>query len=263
MSFVRATDFPDPESEEVITLPLRKYYHTLHNDPEPSDEIIKDGEGVRRRLFMEIEKNFTNFGNLYYTATIYIGSNHQEFEIMYDTGSTVLWIPFEGCTGCGSGERKYFPSDTWTPSGQRHEIQYGKGYIEGDLGRDYVRFTKDGFPLVLTFMGADNGRDNEGFNVEGLIGLSPSAYSNNQDLITQQLFNARLIKAHTFGVGYLHYNAGQSKITFGGFDKEIVPSEDLFTWFPLINRWWWSINISGVYSSIFGNIIINLLLFQF
>jgi hypothetical protein len=99
----------------------------------------------------------------------------------------------------------------------------------------------------MTFMGATNGADNDGLDEDGILGMSPSTYDPEEDLLQEQIFYARRTVANVFGVSYLGYNEGQSKIIFGGYDKNIVPSFSDFYFFPLRERFYWSINITSVF----------------
>jgi Eukaryotic aspartyl protease len=47
--------------------------------------------------------SLTNYQNVQYFGKIKIGSNLQEFNVIYDTGSSQLWLPSVDCIHC----RKY------------------------------------------------------------------------------------------------------------------------------------------------------------
>lgn len=139
----------------------------------------------------------------------------------------------------------YVPTEEYEDLGIPSNITYGKGYVEGEIFSDVVRFTKNGFPCRIKILGVDYSVDNEGMNADGIVGLSPKE-SGNKELLVKKLYLTKSIDIYAFGVSYL-FTDEQSKIIFGGWDKTIVPSLNNFTWFPLVNTNYWSINITGAF----------------
>ena len=43
---------------------------------------------------------FTNYGNYYYTAPMYLGASLTKFDLLYDTGSPEVTLGVSTCTGC-------------------------------------------------------------------------------------------------------------------------------------------------------------------
>lgn len=120
--------------------------HKRHIRPEPGDyngsdiKLLTFGEAKGRGL-QEIEKSVSNYQNLQYLATLYIGESKKEMSFIYDTGSTYLWLPLSNCTGCPSGNL-YSPASTFENTGTRDSIQYGSGYVEGVVGYEVVAPTQ-------------------------------------------------------------------------------------------------------------------------
>jgi hypothetical protein len=54
--------------------------------------MISEDEAMRRGL-QSYNKTITNYLNLQYYASLYIGQNSKEMTFIYDTGSTTLWLP--------------------------------------------------------------------------------------------------------------------------------------------------------------------------
>ncbi|XP_073989776.1 cathepsin D-like isoform X2 [Rhodnius prolixus] len=83
-----------------------------------------------------------NFANSQYYGSISIGTPPQSFEILFDTGSTLLWVPSFDCfsPACMT-HRKYdhIKSSTYTPENLEISIIYGKGSMTGILGRDTLQ----------------------------------------------------------------------------------------------------------------------------
>ena len=70
--------------------------------------------------------------NAVYSGEISVGSGKgQEFEVQFDTGSTITWVPCD-CSDCGDAEQL----DYEIPKDMRHKenegsVKYAKGYVEG------------------------------------------------------------------------------------------------------------------------------------
>lgn len=73
-----------------------------------------------------------------YYGVVKIGSPPQEFQVIYDTGSSNLWVPEKGCVHCGykiihGGKNKYDKdaSESFVEDGTEFSIQYGSGAVSG------------------------------------------------------------------------------------------------------------------------------------
>jgi hypothetical protein len=84
------------------------------------------------------EQSVTNTQNIWYKGIITLGNPPQSFELMFDTGSNLLWVPGAGCTSsgpavtnCRTQQRVYTSSRSSTSRSlrQRFSIAYGTGKI--------------------------------------------------------------------------------------------------------------------------------------
>ncbi|CAA9995007.1 unnamed protein product, partial [Nesidiocoris tenuis] len=78
-----------------------------------------------------------------YYGTIEIGTPPQEFEVVFDTGSSDLWVPSISCptTYC-KGHRRYVGanSTTYVADGAPVNIAYGSGTVVGMRSIDLVSY---------------------------------------------------------------------------------------------------------------------------
>merc|ERR1719222_26438 len=84
--------------------------------------------------------------NAQYYGVISIGQPAKEFKVIFDTGSSNLWVPREGCTHCGipviGQKSKYDPekSKSYAEDGADFEITYGSGSVSGSFALETIHF---------------------------------------------------------------------------------------------------------------------------
>lgn len=133
------------------------------------DNKIKKYEnstGVHRNNLPSVTKNQTNYSNLQYVGTLFIGTAQQSLKFVFDTGSTQLWVPMAGCYGCAT-LNKYTPTADYESLNISDSISYAIGYVSGKIFQDVVRFTKNGFPCRIYILGVTYGQDNSGMQADG------------------------------------------------------------------------------------------------
>ncbi|NXJ69589.1 PEPC protein, partial [Rostratula benghalensis] len=77
-----------------------------------------------------------------YFGEISIGSPPQNFLVLFDTGSSNLWVPSTYCLSPACyNHNKFKPSEssTYTDNGQSYTISYGSGKLTVILGSDTLR----------------------------------------------------------------------------------------------------------------------------
>jgi hypothetical protein len=104
------------------------------------------GDSILKKSESEVIKDYAN---AQYYGVVEIGTPPQSFEVIFDTGSSNLWVPKVGCTHCGlpfiSHKSKYddSKSSTYESDGADFEIQYGSGSVKGFFSKDDVTLGDD------------------------------------------------------------------------------------------------------------------------
>lgn len=76
-----------------------------------------------------------------YVGPVRLGTPGKEFKVIFDTGSSDLWVPSALCTVCG--RRPKYDSDissTFVKDKRRFHISYMGGPVSGMLAEDTLRF---------------------------------------------------------------------------------------------------------------------------
>ncbi|XP_026533979.1 chymosin-like [Notechis scutatus] len=83
-----------------------------------------------------------NYLDVQYYGKIYIGTPPQEFTVVFDTGSSNLWVPSIFCKSPACKNHQQFNpnlSSTFKKTKQSMAIWYGTGSMKGMLGYDTVQ----------------------------------------------------------------------------------------------------------------------------
>uniref|UniRef100_A0A8C6E637 Peptidase A1 domain-containing protein n=1 Tax=Moschus moschiferus TaxID=68415 RepID=A0A8C6E637_MOSMO len=78
-----------------------------------------------------------------YVGNITIGTPPQEFQVIFDTGSSDLWVPSVFCNSTASMHVmfRHLRSSTFRPTRKIFSITYGSGRMKGVVVHDTVRVT--------------------------------------------------------------------------------------------------------------------------
>merc|ERR1712241_639045 len=206
-----------------------------------------------------------NYFDAQYFGPLTIGNPPQNFTVIFDTGSSNLWVPSEKCDPhIGTGfaclnHRRYDSeaSDTWTEDGTRFEIQYGTGSMVGFQSIDDVDIAPFSGGLVAkqaTFAEAveEPGITFVAAMFDGIMGLSyPTISVNGATPIYNQLMENGDVDSGVFAF-WIHRESAQGplpvggEIAWGGVNPERFVGEypSAFNWHAVTRKAYWEIDIS-------------------
>ncbi|XP_054684160.1 pepsin A-like [Grus americana] len=184
-----------------------------------------------------------------YFGTIFIGTPAQEFTVVFDTGSSNLWVPSVYCSSpaCRSHNR-FNPaySLTFVSTNDSLFIAYGTGSMTGILGYDTV--TVAGIEVINQVFGLAETEPGDFFDYvpfDGILGLAfPSIASSGATPVFDNMMMEGLVDENLFSV-YLSKN-GQSGsfVLFGAIDPFYTTNG--INWIPLSAETYWQITMDSV-----------------
>ncbi|KAJ1797168.1 hypothetical protein LPJ59_003304 [Coemansia sp. RSA 2399] len=205
--------------------------------------------------------SLVNVKDYYYYGYIGIGSPPQKFSVVFDTGSSNIWVPGEQCRSSACTEHRRFDqrsSATYRETQQKIQIQYGTGFIAGDIAKETVQVA--GSVVLHNQSFAATSTEDKTFDLprsqfDGLFGLGFTGGSEGGvrapvDTMVQE----NLLKEPLFGVKLFKGNAqGNGEITFGSYDRSFGTK---LTWIDVYGDFFWATTMEGIF---YGNEPINYL----
>lgn len=222
--------------EESIRMPMKRY--GLANNLASND----DADIVPLKNYLDAQ----------YFGEIGVGTPPQKFTVIFDTGSSNLWVPSSKCyfsIAC-LFHSKYNArkSKSYTKNGKRAEIHYGTGAISGYFSEDHVTlgdlvvenqdFIEATREPSITFVAA---------KFDGILGLGFQEISVGKAVpVWYNMLDQGLVKEPVFSF-WLNRNADEEEggeIVFGGVDPDHYKGEH--TWAPVSQKGYWQFDMDDV-----------------
>jgi len=191
-----------------------------------------------------------NYEDAQYYGNINLGTPVQTFGVVFDTGSSNLWVPSSQCTNCGVLKPKYdhTKSSTYAANGSVFAIQYGSGPVSGfysydTLGWAQSKIAGQEFAEVTDVSGLGVGWNVGKF--DGILGMAfQSIAVDNITTPFQQLWNQKLIPENIFSFYLTSDPTKMGELTLGGTDTTHYTGS--LAWIPLTSATYWETNMPYV-----------------
>ena len=209
----------------------------------------------------------SNYMDAQYYGSIGLGTPEQSFKVIFDTGSSNLWVPSRKCWSPACWVHSTYDSrksSSYIKDDRALEIRYGSGSMKGFLSADVLniagaKVTNQTFGEAtslpgITFVAA---------KFDGILGMGFDTIS--QDAVKTPFHNMIDQKLVSEPVFSFYLNREQEKtpggeIIFGGVDKKYVDGEISYT--PVTKAGYWqfkmdSVELRGKNSSSTVNLEVN------
>jgi len=183
-----------------------------------------------------------------YYGTVAIGTPAQNFKLLFDTGSSDLWVPSVSCTQSSSclNHQKFdgSKSSSYQAGTQSFSIQYGTGSMTGVVSQDVVSVA--GLKINQSFGEANTEADF--FNqtaFDCILGMGYGTISSEGvttpfNNMVQQL---NIDPVFSFHMGFAA-NGGGGELTLGGYDSSQFTGTLQYS--PVTTQTYWNIGLQSV-----------------
>ncbi|KAJ8779973.1 hypothetical protein J1605_012009 [Eschrichtius robustus] len=183
-----------------------------------------------------------------YFGEISIGTPPQNFLVLFDTGSSNLWVPSVYCQSqaCTSHTR-FNPSlsSTYSSNGQTFSLQYGSGSLTGFFGYDTL--TVQGIQVPNQEFGLSENEPGTNFlyaKFDGIMGMAyPALSMGRATTALQGMLQEGALTSPVFSF-YLSSQQGSQDggaVIFGGVDSSLYTGQ--IYWAPVTQELYWQIGI--------------------
>ena len=215
----------------------------VHNPLSAADYAAQKDFLVRRAQAHVVGESLDlkDYMNTQYFVEVELGSDHQKFTVVPDTGSSNLWVYSSNCHAIAcKTHSKYNPdtSTTYEADGQDFDITYGSGSITGYTSKDNAWLGDIEAPMTFGEIQKVKGATFLVSQMDGIIGLGYDTIS--VDSIPTWIEQTDLSdKSFAF---YMHNNPEESYITIPGIDAEAA-LEKIAT-HDVIEQTYWNVNFT-------------------
>jgi len=212
--------------------------------------LVQDTE---EQIQKEKEEILRNYMDAQYYGTISIGTPAQNFTVIFDTGSSNLWVPSSKCPwtqiACLLHDKYHADrSKTYKKDGRAFNITYGSGSMTGFVSKDTVCISSvcakgqefaeaTGLPGI-TFVAA---------KFDGILGMAyPTISVDKLEPVFNNFLDQKAIEQPVFAF-YLDRNTADptgGELTLGGTDQSKYTGP--VTWAQITRKGYWQFKMDAV-----------------
>lgn len=243
-------------SSELLRLKMHK-----RDNEEFVNSILAKADGVADKTQMTANYKYSSkqgsivvndFMNSQYYGTISLGTPAQSFSVIFDTGSSDLWVAGSGCAllSCGLHKKyKSSASSTYVQNGTDFHIMYGSGPVSGFQSVDQLNIGG----IVVENQEFAEVTDAKGLGIayilgkfDGILGLAfPILSVNKVPTPFENIISQGLVPNSMFSF-YLGTSDGdKGELVIGGIDPDHYTGA--INWVPLKSTTYWEITLEGIY----------------
>jgi hypothetical protein len=187
-----------------------------------------------------------DYENAQFYGPISLGTPEQSFKVIFDTGSSNLWVPSSKCSLCTHTKYDSSQSTSYVANGTSFAIEYGSGSLSGFLSQETLtlgslQVTKQVFAEATSVPGLSFALG----KFDGIMGMGWPTISVDGVVPPIQNMIAQGVIANGLFAFYLPSSSlVQGELDIGDYDSTHF-SGDLF-YHPVSKEGYWQIQIDGI-----------------
>jgi len=253
-------DSPSNSADLLPKSSLRGSEDKSFDSAPANQKLVENFAAIKRRalnsaLFSQNDVTVKDYMNAQYYGLVSIGNPGKSFKVIFDTGSSNLWVPRVGCSHCGfpiiAPKTKYDPdhSSTYGEDGAVFQITYGSGSVSGKFGTETVDFggitvTNQRFGMIEDAGGL--GLAYLAGKFDGILGLGFSSISiDGATTVFENAISQKSTETPQFAFWLGTKDGEDGELTFGGYDDSKFKGDNLH-WVNLVSATYWEIALESI-----------------
>ncbi|XP_029283853.1 cathepsin E-like [Cottoperca gobio] len=203
------------------------------------------------RLGSSSEKIY-NFMDAQYYGEISLGTPVQNFSVIFDTGSSDLWVPSAYCVSqaCALHRRfRAFQSTSFHHDGRIFGIHYGSGHLMGVMARDTLKV--GGLTIQTQEFGESVYEPGSAFVMARFDGILGLGYPSLAEILGNTVFDNMMAQKTVDEPVFSFYLTRKTSVSnpegellLGGTDEALYSGP--INWLPVTVRGYWQIKMDSV-----------------
>lgn len=194
-----------------------------------------------------------DYQNAQYYGEVKVGTPPQSFNVIYDTGSSNLWVPSKKMKEHFAKKHEYDSgaSSTYVSNGTKFDIQYGSGPVSGFLSYDAVTLGDPALKILKYEFAEITDASGLGFaysigKFDGILGLGWDRIAvDGIPTVMTTLIKERRLDEPVFSFFLGASNGADGELIVGGLDPTKFDAGTM-VYVPLIAETYWEVQLEGV-----------------
>jgi len=235
------------QSAEIIRFPLKK----RDNYEFVNELLARAAKGIKPSVQVKSSGSIVinDYANSQYYGEISLGTPPQKFEVIFDTGSSDLWVASSQCDSSCGRHAKYnsAKSSTYVANGTAFDIMYGSGPVSGFESVDTLQtggltVLSQEFAQVTDASGL--GAAYKLGKFDGILGLAfPVLSVNKVPTVFENMVTQKVVPAGEFSFYLGKEDGAKGELLMGGTDPNYYTGA--ITYVPLKEATYWEIQLAG------------------
>jgi len=226
---------------------LRDHHHSIRQPIGEGVEVAVSAGKPHHHGLNQYKMHLTDINHSEYVGTIDIGSPKQKFDVIFDTGSSNLWITSTECKTLSCQLHRQFnpkSSSTFKRLDLALQVEFGSGSVEGSLAEDViaigpVEVSHQAFGLIEK----EDGDVFESVKFDGILGLSfPELSGADYPPLFDSIMKEKLLLSQSFS--FYFGDNDRSSLILGAPVTELYTGP--ITWLEVSRELYWEVQLVDI-----------------